>query len=869
MGSEPAATAGSADPTVSIVVVTYGTGPVVLEALAAVRAHTPIAHEVIVVDNPPAEGRRPSCELLEEAGWGAADNEVLVRPDRNLGFGGGCNLGATRARGRFLCFLNPDVVVGEGWLEPLLDALDDPVVGIAAPVFVDPDGSLQEAGQLIYDDGCTGAVGGPEVLTGEWSQAFTRDVDYASAACWVLRRNEFVELGGFDERYFPAYFEDADYALRVEAGGQRSRLVADVPVMHLHGQGGANSDHAIAAASQETFRAVWGDRLRAQPGRPGDDTAAIVNRDRLAVDTVGWLISGAGSTVAERVAALDEARAVAARSPRGRVVVVTDDATGFDLATARRAGVEVRTGRIDRVAAPFDTSGWYVVGDAAGGLRSTLAALWSPWTLLVGVAGAVLRWLVLTSRAGALNSDEAYTGLASMGVLDGRFPVVVDGNRYTAVIEAYLLAPVTAVVGPSILALKLVPVVMWAIAALCTYVAATALASAATGPGGEPRGRRVGAAAGAFVWIAPGALLVVSTLAYVGYALGMAIVAATLLWAVRVIDRDEPDTPNSAVLGGLTGLGFYVHPMFLAVIVPLVVPVAWVHRRRLRTFWVPAVVAGIVACSPFLLWNVVNGFPSLESQNSLPGTYTDRLRTFASELVPRGYGLRTASFDWILSRGIGLAVYVVLIVVAIAGCVALVRRGRRRSRLLLPIALVAVWPLMALFSPLIWSEDGRYNVIAFPLVAIAVACTLLYLPATTTVRMSTGVAVALVGVWAAVLVWPHTNRVVGDERIDANAATFELVEFLQDRGVERIAGSYWRVLDVEYLTDREIQGAVTWPYPVRFPERQRTVEASDPATVAFVFARWDEDTGQLWMPPERYARVVVGDSIVYVPAASG
>ena len=63
---------------------------------------------------------------------------MFCRPAPN-GFGGANNLGASRAAGGFLCFLNPDAIVGPGWFGPLFAALDDPMVGIAAPVLVDAD----------------------------------------------------------------------------------------------------------------------------------------------------------------------------------------------------------------------------------------------------------------------------------------------------------------------------------------------------------------------------------------------------------------------------------------------------------------------------------------------------------------------------------------------------------------------------------------------------------------------------------------------------------------------------------------------------------------------------------------------------------
>ena len=217
----------------------------------AIAANTVIPYEVIVVANPPASPEDdPSVALLRTESRGV----TLVASDENLGFAGGNELGVEHARGTYICFLNPDAIVGPGWLEPLVAALDDERVGVAAPVLIDPDGSLQEAGQLLYDDGGTAAIGGPEVLSGDETQAFSRDVDYASAACWLVRRDEHLQRGGFDLRYHPAFFEDVDYALRVEHGGQVSRLVAGRPVVHHHGMGGAGRGHGVAAVSQQTFQ---------------------------------------------------------------------------------------------------------------------------------------------------------------------------------------------------------------------------------------------------------------------------------------------------------------------------------------------------------------------------------------------------------------------------------------------------------------------------------------------------------------------------------------------------------------------------------------------------------------------------------------
>jgi GT2 family glycosyltransferase len=834
------------EPALSIIVVTFGVVSVVLDALAAVAAHTTVPYEVLVVDNPTEDGRR-SAELLKSETSGI----ILVEPVHNLGFAGGNNLGVDNARGATICFMNPDVIVAEGWLPPLLAALDDPVVAVAAPVLLYPDGSLQEAGQVIFADGCTAAIGGPELFAHDTSQRFSRDVDYSSAACWVVRRSEHLERGGFDTRYHPAYFEDSDYGVRVELAGQRSRLVADSAVVHHHGAGGAGRDLAMGARSLEVFRSTWADRLPELCDRPVTALDAVRCRDRLATARVTWVVPP-GSSVGEVGEALSAARSHAQANPRQRVTCIAAHAPR-DTHEARAAGVEVVIGDVDDIVAQRRPLGgeWR---SPDRGIRHSLRALLSPWTAVVALVGMVLRILVLQSSAGQLNADEAYTGLQAMGVLDGRFAVVVDGNRYTAVLESYLFAPVVGTVGPSILLLKLVPVLFFALAAVATYVAGCYLSD-----------RRTGAVAGALVWITPGALLVVSTLAYVGYALGMAVSVTTLILAALLIDRSEPGGRLAAGTGASAGLAFYIHPMFAAVLIPLLVPVAWTWRRSLRSFWVPSVAAAVIVNGPFLVWNAVNGWPSLEVQNALPGTYTDRLSTFARELVPRGYGLRDVRFDWVLGPAPGLVLYGVLIAAVAWGSVTLIRRGGRRSRLLVPVVVVMVWPMMALFSPLIWSQDGRYNVIAFPFVCLAVAAGLSGVAATG--RMRTVSAAVVVVAWLALYVGPHTSDVVASRDVDPNASLYELIDFLEVQGIDRVAGSYWRVLTVEYGSDRRIIGAVSPPAPARFPVRQRAVEGTPPSQVAFVFPEGAEDPTKLWMAPTHYERIVVGDTVVYLPLA--
>lgn len=211
-------------PDVSVIFVTYGTGRILVNALATLASAMPtgVGFEVIVVDNPHDSYSGRSLRWLALATGGVR----VIQPERNLGFGGGCAVGVGLARGSTIVFANPDIEFVAGWLPPLLDAVGTPDVVVAAPVLLNPDRTVQEAGVWIRDDG--------------WAH-FNRSapepgssaiVVHASAACWVLKRERFDQLGGFDEAYWPAYYEDIDFVFRARAQGLRVVVHGSSQVVH-------------------------------------------------------------------------------------------------------------------------------------------------------------------------------------------------------------------------------------------------------------------------------------------------------------------------------------------------------------------------------------------------------------------------------------------------------------------------------------------------------------------------------------------------------------------------------------------------------------------------------------------------------------
>ncbi|RIJ77066.1 glycosyltransferase [Nakamurella silvestris] len=242
------------DPVVSVVVPVYGQWAVTrncLRSLASGSERT--SFEVIVVDD-----CSPDTTAEELA---AVEGVVVVSTPSNLGFIGACNLGAASARGEFLVFLNNDTVVHDGWLDALVDlVVADPRIGLVGSLLLGSDGTVQESGGIIWSDG-TGFNYGRGLPATAGQVHAIRDVDYCSGASILVRRELFERLGAFDERYSPAYYEDADLAFAVRAAGYRVVVQPESVVTHLEGvSNGTETTGGLKrfqAVNREVFRRKW------------------------------------------------------------------------------------------------------------------------------------------------------------------------------------------------------------------------------------------------------------------------------------------------------------------------------------------------------------------------------------------------------------------------------------------------------------------------------------------------------------------------------------------------------------------------------------------------------------------------------------
>jgi GT2 family glycosyltransferase len=345
------------EPVVSIVVVTHGAWSWVERALIA-AAHTDVPHEIIVVDNASPDG------TVNQIRARFPDVRLLVN-DTNAGFGAANNQAARIARGEVLALVNSDAIVPTGWVAPLLAALRRPGVGAVVPALVNEDGTMQIAGALAAPDGSVLALGnGDDVDDPAWR--FPRATDFGAAACMLLRRDTFLQAGGFLDAYNPAYFEDVDLCLTLLERGLRTMYIPEVRVLH----GGFSSGGEAAAATlfernRPVFVARWGDKLAAThpPSLwPPDPATTLAARDALATGRVLLVCDTIPSPAGELGTAV---RKVQARLPWARITIAASDG---DPEPWWQMGVEVllrddppqvaaeRPGHYDVVAGPVEFS---------------------------------------------------------------------------------------------------------------------------------------------------------------------------------------------------------------------------------------------------------------------------------------------------------------------------------------------------------------------------------------------------------------------------------------------------------------------------------------------------------------------------------
>lgn len=230
-------------PSLEVVVVNWNSGRLLRDCLASVCAvHDPRFElcRIIVVDNASSDGSAEGLERLDP-------RVEVLRSCRNLGFAAACNRGAAGSTADVLLFLNPDTrVTADALARPVqcLAARSSRHIGIAGVRLVDDEGTTSRScarfptpamfTRLMLGLDRLSPERWPSHFMREWDHRDTRQVDHVCGAFYVVRRQVFQSLGGFDERFF-LYLEDLDFSRRAALHGWPTMFFADAVVYHYGG----------------------------------------------------------------------------------------------------------------------------------------------------------------------------------------------------------------------------------------------------------------------------------------------------------------------------------------------------------------------------------------------------------------------------------------------------------------------------------------------------------------------------------------------------------------------------------------------------------------------------------------------------------
>ena len=253
-------------PKVSIIIPVHARADLTLACLESIHYRTThVSYEVIIVED--------AADVETRSLLGCIRGATILHNENNLGYLRSVNRAAATARGEWLLLLNNDTEVTDGWLTALLECAESAAdVAIVTPKYLYPDGTLNEAGGVIWRDG-TGVNYGRGEDPGQFEYEYRRETDYGSAAALLVKAGFWRETGGFDERFLPMYYEDVDLCFEARERGLRVLYEPAAVVIHVEGATAGNDVESSHKRHQEEnrprFVKKWQHRLEAEHLPPG------------------------------------------------------------------------------------------------------------------------------------------------------------------------------------------------------------------------------------------------------------------------------------------------------------------------------------------------------------------------------------------------------------------------------------------------------------------------------------------------------------------------------------------------------------------------------------------------------------------------
>lgn len=265
-------------PVVSIVIPVYNQFDYTYNCLKSILKNSgEVSYEVLIADD-------CSTDLTRELEK-VAKNIQIITTEHNVRFLLNCNNAAKYAKGQYILFLNNDTQVMENWLQPLIDVMEESDnVGMVGSKLVYPDGRLQEAGGIVWKDASAwnyGHLKNPD----DPEYVYLKEADYVSGAAIMIRTNVWKEIGGFDERFVPAYYEDTDLAFEVRKHGYKVMMQPRSIVVHYEGiSNGTDTSTGLKAyqvANNKKFYEKWKDVLEKEHFDNGQNVYLAKDRGQL------------------------------------------------------------------------------------------------------------------------------------------------------------------------------------------------------------------------------------------------------------------------------------------------------------------------------------------------------------------------------------------------------------------------------------------------------------------------------------------------------------------------------------------------------------------------------------------------------------
>lgn len=235
----------STNPSISIIIILFNKANLTYACLKSIEQYVKIPFQLIFVDNNSTDNTKQLLSRIDGA-------EIIFNKE-NLHFLKACNQAIEVVTTPYILFLNNDIEFFKDSITSVYNTLkSNDKFGAVGGKIIGLDGSLLEAGSIIWEDGsCHGY--GRDQSPDKFEFSFNRVVDYCSGSFIITRTELFRKHGGFDEQYVPAYYEESDYCMWLQKKGYKCIYDSNAVVRHVE-FGSSDQEQAVILQTKNQLK---------------------------------------------------------------------------------------------------------------------------------------------------------------------------------------------------------------------------------------------------------------------------------------------------------------------------------------------------------------------------------------------------------------------------------------------------------------------------------------------------------------------------------------------------------------------------------------------------------------------------------------